>query len=209
MRVFLAVSLFAIPCAARAGWEQLPDLPEPPGVAAPAEPRLLPVAAAQGDTVYLFGGAALEVRKGKPARRYLRDAWSYTGANGWKRLADLPKSCVAAASPAPVASGMVFLIAGDDGSLAGFTPLEKHTGFPQTMLCYNIAANSWTATGDVPAPRATAPCVEWQDGFVSPGAEVRPGVRSPDVWSFREGGRAERRRDGGTERKREGDGNTK
>ncbi len=178
-------------------WRELQPLP--------AEPRILPVAAARGDTFYLFGGAALEVRDGKSSRRYLRDAWRYTEADGWKRLADMPKACVAAASPAPVTGGKVLLIAGDDGSLAGFAPVERHPGFPKTMLRYDIATNSWAAHADVPAPRATVPCVEWQGGFVIPSGEVRPGVRSPEVWSLRGDGGTEGRRDGGTERRRDGE----
>ena len=157
-------------------WRELPPLP--------AEPRILPVAAASGEVFYLFGGAALEAKDGKTVRRCLRDAWSYTEADGWKRLADMPKPVVAAPSPAPVTGGKVLLISGDDGSLAGFMPEENHPGFPKTILSYNVAANTWTGAGEVPAPRATVPCVPWRGQFVIPGGEVRPGVRSPEVWSF-------------------------
>jgi len=157
-------------------WRELPPLP--------AEPRILPVAAARGDTFYVFGGAALEQKDGKPVRRYLRDAWRFTGDNGWKRLADLPKPAVASPSPAPVVHGKIWLLAGDDGSLAGFTPVEKHPGFPGTIMAYDPAMDRWSEAGKVPAPRATVPCISWLGGFVIPSGEVRPGVRSPEVWSF-------------------------
>ena len=170
-------------------WRELPPLP--------AEPRILPVAAADGEAFYLFGGAAIEMKDGKPVRRYLRDAWRYTEASGWQRLADMPKSAVAAPSPAPVTGGAVFIAGGDDGSLVAFNPPEKHPGFPGTMLRYDIKANTWTEAGKVPAPRATLPVVEWQGGFVFPSGEVRPGVRSPEVWKWtgREEQQAERKRD--------------
>jgi N-acetylneuraminic acid mutarotase len=161
----------------RAGWRELPPLP--------AEPRILPIAAVDGKTFYLFGGAALEENDGKMVRRYLRDAWSYSKDAGWKRLADMPKSCAAAPSPAPVTGGEVLIIGGDDGSLVNFTPLEKHPGFPDSVLRYNITANTWTASGKCPAPRATVPCVPGRGEFVFPSGEVRPGVRSPEVWTLK------------------------
>lgn len=155
-------------------WRELPALP--------AEPRVLPVAAAEGEAFYLFGGAALEPKDGKVVRRYLTDAWRYTEQDGWKRLADLPQPCVAAPSPAPVSGGAVWLIGGDDGSLAGFTPPDKHPGFPGKVLRYDIAGNQWTTPDKTPAPRATLPCVPWGKDFILPSGEVRPGVRSPEVW---------------------------
>ena len=157
-------------------WRELPPLP--------AEPRILPVAAAKGEAFYLFGGAAIELKDGKPVRRYLTDAWRYSETEGWKRLAEMPKSAVAAPSPAPVVGGGIYIAGGDDGSLVGFSPPEKHPGFPGTMLRYDIAANAWKEAGKVPAPRATLPMVEWQGGFVFPSGEVRPGVRSPEVWKW-------------------------
>lgn len=170
-RVFTAAFHGATPA-----WRELPPLP--------AEPRILPVAAAQGETFYLCGGAALEPKDGKIVRRYLTDAWSYTVKAGWKRLADMPKPCVAAPSPAPVVDGGILLIGGDDGSLAGFTPPDKHPGFPGNVLRYDIATNVWTIAGKTPAPRATLPCVEWNGQFILPSGEIRPGVRSPEVWSI-------------------------
>ena len=159
-------------------WLELPPLP--------GEGRILPVAAAHGEDFYLFSGAALEEKDGKVVRRYLRDAWRYSDAEGWKRLADLPRACVAAASPAPVVmdgTPRVLLMAGDDGTAVGVDP-QKHPGFPATVLSYDIAANAWSESGKTPAPRATVPCVKWGEAFILPSGEVRPGVRSPEVWSW-------------------------
>ena len=162
-------------------WQELPPLP--------AEPRILPVAAAADRAFYLFGGTALEASQGKIVRRPLRDAWRYTPTDGWKRLADLPKPCVAAPSPAPVVRKGnhegVLLLAGDDGSRAGFQPVEQHPGFPDTVLWYDFTADHLEVSGKVPAPRATVPCVKWGQSFIIPSGEVRPGVRSPEVWALR------------------------
>lgn len=162
--------------AATPKWESLPPLP--------AEPRLLPVAATDGVTFYVFGGAALERLNGKIARRYLTDAWSYTDQQGWKKLAALPSACVAAPSPAPVTGGGIFLLGGDDGSLTGFSPPAQHPGFPGTTLRYDLAQKTWSKLGKVPAPRATLPTVPWEGSFIFPSGEMRPGVRSAEIWKW-------------------------
>ncbi len=161
--------------ASNGAWRELEPIPGPP--------RFLAVAAASDETFFLFGGAALQATAtGKPARVYLREALRYRAGSGWARLADLPHPVVAAPSPAPIAGGRILLLAGDDGSRAGFKPLDRHPGFPGSVLAYEPAQDRWSEAGRVPAPRATAPCVEWRGGFVVPSGEVRPGERSPEVW---------------------------
>ncbi len=157
-------------------------------------------AAAHNGAFYLLGGVALAPNaEGKTTRVYLREALRYRPGDEWTRLADLPKPSVAAPSPAPVVDGRILLLAGDDGSRAGFTPLDQHPGFPKTILAYDPALNRWSESGEVPAPRATVPCVEWRGMFVVPSGEMRPGVRSPEVWSLRVEN-AELRRNGDTEK---------
>jgi N-acetylneuraminate epimerase len=155
-------------------WRELPPLP--------GEPRLLPVAAIHGGVFYLFGGAALDPGSSKTVRRYLRDCWRYSPADGWHRIADLPAPTVAAASPAPFVKGHLWVLAGDDGSLTGFAPVAAHPGFPGAMYAYDPGTDLWHSGGRVPAPRVTLPCVEWGEDFVLPSGEIRPGVRSPEVW---------------------------
>ena len=170
---------FALDLAAeKPAWRELPPLP---GV-----PRLLAVAAAHDGAFYVFGGASLGANAdGKIVRSYLREAWSYRADQGWKRIADLPRPCVAAPSPAPFVAGKLLLLAGDDSSRAGFQPVEKHPGFPKGILAYDPALDRWSEAGEVPAPRATLPCVGWRGDFIVPSGEARPGVRSPEVWSLR------------------------
>ncbi len=163
--------------AARPAWRELEPIPGPA--------RMLTVAAAHQGVFYLFGGVALAPDSaGKMRRVHLREALAYRPSRGWARLPDLPKPCVAAPSPAPVAGGRILLLAGDDGARAGFQPPEKHPGFGNTLLAFDLSQGRWIAAGEVPAPRATAPCAEWRGSFVVPSGEVRPGVRSPEVWSF-------------------------
>lgn len=158
-------------------WRELPPLP--------GKARILAAAAVHDGAFYVFGGAALEPNaQGKIARIYLRDAWSFRAEQGWHKLADLPKPGVAAPSPAPFFDGKFLLIAGDDGSRTGFTPVEKHPGFPKSILAYDPALDRWSTFGETPAPRATVPAVEWRGQFIIPSGEVRPGVRSPEVWAL-------------------------
>lgn len=169
--------LFALDLSAVAPqWKEL--------AACPGKPRLMAVAAEVNGAFHIAGGAALEQTNGKVTRVYLRDAWRYAPGAGWKRLADLPKPSVAAATPAPVAGSRFYVVGGDDGSLVGFQPPEKHPGFPKPILSYDTRNDSWSVDGEAPAPRATLTTTYWQDRWVLPSGEARPGVRSPEVWSF-------------------------
>lgn len=165
------------PGAPDPAWQELPALP--------GKPRFLATAASHDGVFYLLGGAALtENADGKMVRQFLREAWSFTLKGGWKKLADLPRPSVAAPSPAPLHEGKFHLLGGDDGSRVGFQPLTDHPGFPKDILTYDPMLDRWSISGMTPAPHATVPCVEWQGNFIIPSGEVRPGVRSPEVWSF-------------------------
>jgi N-acetylneuraminic acid mutarotase len=159
-----------------AGWCELEPLP--------AEPRFLSVAASHASDFFIFGGVGLTGHEDKPARVYLRDTWRHRSGDGWRRLADLPHPLAGAPSPAPNVGGEILLMPGDDGSRFGVQPAEKHPGFPRRMLAYDIQRNAWRDAGEAPFAHVTTPCVEWRGRFVVPGGEVRPGVRSPEVWSL-------------------------
>jgi len=172
--VFLALDLNST----HPEWKHLPPCP--------GRARILPVAAAVDQDFLLFGGAALEPVDGTVKRVYLRDAWRYHPPTGWRRLADLPQPCVAGPTPAPVVGETVLLAGGDDGSHVGFQPIDRHPGFTPNVLAYDGQRNAWSTNGTTPAPRATLPVTPWRGGFVFPSGELRPGVRSPEVWWLRE-----------------------
>ena len=160
------------------GWQRLPDLPAPG--------RILPVAAVRDGKFFVFSGASLAAdAAGKPVRTYLKDAWSYDPAKGWRRLADLPRPAVAAPSPAPaLGASHLLVLGGDDGSKVGFQPRSAHPGFNPSSLRYDTVTNTWCEAADWPAdarPVAVAPTVFWRDEWVVPGGEIRPGVRTTQV----------------------------
>jgi N-acetylneuraminic acid mutarotase len=161
---------------ARPSWQELEPVP--------GRGRILPVAAAANGIFYVFGGAALETKGGEVRRTYLREAWSYRRGQGWRRLADLPEPCVGAPSPAPVLGTEVLLAGGDDGSRTGFQPIDQHPGFPTGLWAYDAGLDVWRLAGRAPISRATAPTTYWQNRWLIVSGEVRPGVRSPEVWSL-------------------------
>lgn len=160
------------------GWEELEPWPGPA--------RMLSVAAAVDGSFFLVGGTDLSPGPdGAPVRTYLKDAYRFTPQRGWKKISDLPHPVVAAPSPAPTVGDASFLVVGgDDGSLANFQPRSKHPGFPKTVLRYDVRDDAWRAAGETPAARVTVPVTRWNNWFVIPSGEMRPGVRSPKVWAL-------------------------
>ena len=146
--------------------------------------RMLAVAGASGDSFFLFSGAALKAgADGKPVREWLRDAYRYSPRQGWRRIADLPRVAVAAPSPAPVVSDHLLIFGGDDGAQVNAAP-AVHQGFPRDVLAYAPKTDTWMEIGQMPVSRVTTPVVAWRGRWVVPSGEMRPGVRSPEVWTF-------------------------
>jgi N-acetylneuraminate epimerase len=150
----------------------------------PGPARMLAVAAAQDGAFYLMSGAELTADAlGKPVRRYLKDAYRYRPGTGWQPIADLPRPAVAAPSPAlSVGEHFLVVLGGDDGTRVSFQPPEDHPGFPRSRLLYNIRNDAWQTIHDLPAAPVTTTAVRWQQGWVIPSGEVRPGVRTPACW---------------------------
>lgn len=169
-RAFYALDLDRV----AAGWRELPACPGPE--------RFLAIAGAHNGAFYLFSGARLVPgTDGKPAREWLRDAWRFTPGQGWQRVADLPRVAVAAPSPAPGVGGRLLVIGGDDGAQVTVPP-TAHRGFPRDVLAYDPAHDTWSRAGEVPFSLVTTSIAPWGNGYMIPGGEARPGVRSPKVW---------------------------
>jgi len=152
----------------------------------PGPSRMLSVAAAIDDAFYLISGCELSTPPGgKPTRTYLTDAYRFKPGEDWTRMADLPKPVVAAPTPAAAPDDSRIIVLGaDDGSIVGFQPIQEHPGFPRNIFTYHTRANSWRQADGAPISRATAPLVKWRGRYIVASGEMRPGVRSPEVWSF-------------------------
>jgi N-acetylneuraminic acid mutarotase len=184
LRTFWALDL----SAATPAWRELEPWPGPA--------RMLSVAAVQDGAFFLISGTSLSGdAEGKPVRRYLTDVYRYRPGDGWKQVANLPRPAVAAPSPAPVLEKVgILVLSGDDGTKLGFQPLQQHPGFAKDILAYRVNTDTWTGMGEVPATQVTVPAVAWHDRHVIPNGEIRPGVRTPEVWSFSLGGTSARPR---------------
>ncbi|MCX8037171.1 MAG: sodium/solute symporter [Candidatus Sumerlaeia bacterium] len=174
LKTFWALDLGATPPQ----WRELEPWPGPA--------RMLAVAAVQDKAFFLLSGAELTAdAQGKPVRRYLRDAYHWQPASGWRRIADLPCPVVGAPSPAaPLGQSSFLILGGDDGSNVGFQPPAAHPGFSKVILAYHTITDTWKTAGEAPMAHVTTPLVRWGADFAIPSGEVRPGVRSPAVWAF-------------------------
>lgn len=157
------------------GWEKGPSFP---GTA-----RMLPVFGTTETGFFVMGGAELfPDSRGKPARRYLRDAWRLDADGRWHQLPDMPRPVAAAASPAPVSMNRIWILSGDDGSQTGASPVA-HKGFASSSFALDCQENRWIDGPPVPAPRVTLPVASFRNRWWLISGESRPGIRSPEVWS--------------------------
>ncbi len=184
----------SLPSAAQT-WQNLPVWPGPE--------RMLPVMAAQGKNVFLFSGASLFADSlGKPARRLLQDGYSFdTETQRWTQLKTIPRPLVAAPGPGiPVGTSHLLFLAGDDGANAADAAKlrDDHPGFSTEIFAYNTLTDTWSVQGHFPGerpddlgahrnegsyPPVTTPIVSWKGQSVVPTGEIRPGVRTPKVWT--------------------------
>lgn len=154
-------------------WQELPPLP--------GEGRIFAVAGAIDQDLYVFSGSKLYRDAAQQVtREFLKDAYRYRDADGWKRLADLPASVTAAPSPALAVGSELLIFGGDDGSR--FTQQKPpHPGFSKTVLSYDTVADQWKTCATAPFARVVTPLVPWRDTWVIPSGEVRPTVRSAEM----------------------------
>jgi N-acetylneuraminate epimerase len=154
-----------------AGWKLLPAWPGPS--------RMLSIAGSDGKQFYLFSGTELT----NGSRTYLSDAYVFSEKSGWKKLPDLPQPAVAAPTPAFYKNAF-YIFGGDTGKDAAKAAelKEKHPGFSDSILCFDIQQNNWSLAGKISyPPPVTTSLVVWNNKIVLPGGEVRPAKRTPQV----------------------------
>lgn len=58
-----------------------------------------------------------------------------------------------------------------------------HKGFDKSLLLYNTYTNVWMKIGELPFPaHVTTTDVMWGNEIIVSNGEIKPGVRTPDVW---------------------------
>ena len=182
-------------------WQQLDPWPGPA--------RILPATAAQSDGTYdcfyMFSGRNIAPAKDT---ELLTDSYRYNPAEKqWKKLADVTvgdsKRCVMASTAIASGANHILVFGGSDGKL--FLELEKlersseqtakkqilqilndHPGFSNDILAYHTITDTWTKSGKLPTTsHVTTTVVKWDDSFVIPTGEIRPGIRTPKIWKAR------------------------
>ena len=169
-----------------AGWQVLEPWP--------GNGRMLAVTAAVDGSFYLSGGCDLHSGPdGKPMRAYQNDSFRYTSGRGWTKIATAPTGIVAAPVPAVVEGKQIIVFGGDDGSRLGHKPPQDHPGFPKNVYQYDTTTDHWERIGAAPFVPVATPVVKWHGGWVVASGEIRPAVRSREVWMLKvlEGGKPE------------------
>ncbi|MCB9880682.1 MAG: sodium/solute symporter [Planctomycetes bacterium] len=177
-RVF-ALDLSARESNTEFAWRELEPFPGPA--------RAFAVAAVQhdgyGDCLYVMSGR----REVEGKVEFLEDVWCFAPRTGaWRRCADVPR-CVMAGTAAPYGQSHILVLGGDDGALFGRADelRDEHPGFPRESLVYHTITDTWTSGGPTPINQVTTAAVPYGDSILVPSGEVRPRVRTPDVWRVR------------------------
>jgi N-acetylneuraminic acid mutarotase len=164
----------------------------------PGPERIQPVAAVQGDSLYLVSGIRLESdNEGKPRRMtpFLTDAFRYTPSENkadgtWEQIADVPEAVAAAPSPAMAIGNDAFAIFGGVDHVVNGLPHPTHPGFTRGVFVYDVENKKWTSAEKMPTgvSRVTAPSVIWNHTYTIVSGERAPGRRSPEVIGVQSGG---------------------
>ncbi len=159
-------------------WRVLPALP--------AQPRAFNITAHQHngdqDCVYIIGGRY----QADGETHFLNDVWEFNPRTQlWLRRADAPRN-ISAGTGIGFGDHHILVLGGDDGSL--FTKTEQlkdeHPGFHKDAFGFNAKTNIWAAAGNLPQNHVTTTAVHWKDRIIIASGEVRPRVRTPNVWSI-------------------------
>ncbi|MBN2312180.1 MAG: sodium/solute symporter [Candidatus Hydrogenedentes bacterium] len=177
-------SFWALDLAAESpAWQELEPWPGPA--------RILPVVAAQEDSVFVFSGADLAAGPDGTAKRtYLTDGYRFrpkapgTLHPGWDTVTGPPRPVVAAPALG-YGPSHVLVFGGDDGSLVDQIQQLRanHPGFSRDMLAYHTITDTWAVKGSIPHTLVTTQAVLWEKRIVVPAGEDRPGHRSVKVLS--------------------------
>ena len=134
------------------------------------------------DCLYLFGG--------KNDTEYLKDAYcyNYNSANPelsyWEKLPDMPRGVVGAPAITHVTSN-IFLFSGSDGhDTDKILQIKDHYQFTTEILSFSTITKEWSAIGMMPQGVVNTPALRWNGQIVIPGGEIRPSVRTPQVFAF-------------------------
>lgn len=162
-------------------WKVLPPWP------GPSRAFNLTVAQHSGsaDCIYVISGRRQD-EDGNA--QLLKDVYEFNpNANDnlhpWRRRTDSPQ-CVMAGPAIDVGQSHIFVLGGDDGENFGKADLLKddHPGFFKNALAYHTITDTWITAGPLPQNHVTTTAVKWDDSIIIATGEIRPRVRSPEIF---------------------------
>jgi len=158
-------------------WEELDSWPGPP--------RGFAVMSAQGDgendCIFLFSGRDFGPEK---ETRVLSGGYKYNPRlDEWTCISTDTSGQFPVMAGRAIAAGNQHIIFpnGDDGT--HYPDPEQHPGFSFPGIIYNTVTGTLTVGGGLPGNTpVTAPLVEWDEEYILVSGELRPGVRTPDIY---------------------------
>jgi cyclically-permuted mutarotase family protein len=155
-------------------WVVLEDFPGPARLQAIAVGQN----AAEEKHFYLFSGSSYSQDGRGP--HVLTDGLEYTPKTGtWTRIPDIKpggKDALSLRGGSGLAVGVQHILFTGGVEPGGYK-------FNRQVVAYHTITRTWTSIQDhqYPGP-AGAPMVEWDNGFAVVGGEIKPGIRSPEVY---------------------------
>lgn len=161
-------------------WKKEPSLPGPT--------RAFNIVAAQHngfhDCIYVIGGRRQDANGDV---QFLRDVWEYCPTtSAWRQRSDAPDEMMAGTAMGFGQSHIVVAsYANSDNFFRSDELKDDHPGFPKQAWSYHTITDTWTPAGETPAAHVTTNAVKWNGDMIIASGEVRPRVRSPQVFRVR------------------------
>lgn len=186
-------------------WERLADFPIPLANATAVAQN-----SKSGRKIFVIGGRS-KTSSGISNLHHTTFAFDLKKQE-WEKCADISDGKIitnlSAASGVPLDQNKILITGFDNGKIfhrietmiakiaQAKTPEEKqrltgeknnlsiyHKGFDKGLLLYDSNSDAWTKIGELPFPtHVTTTDVRWGDEIIISNGEIKPGVRTPDVW---------------------------
>ncbi len=132
------------------------------------------------DSLYVVSGR----RQNGEDVEFLTDVWQYKPeSKAWRPRADVP-TCVMAGTGIGWGQSHLLVLGGADE--ANFFKADElrddHPGFPKQAWVYHTITDTWVSAGKTPQNQVTTIAVKWDNAIVIPTGEIRPRVRTPNIW---------------------------
>ena len=165
-------------------WESLPPLP--------GSTRAVHTVVSQhngmNEALYVIWGRRIkDSYSGPEPFEFLNDIWEYdpmSENDPWTQRSNAPVNMMAGPGAA-FGQSHIFILGGTDGKLIykADSLRDDHPGFPKQAWAYHTITDTLTSLGEIPVNQVTTTAVKWDNRIIIPSGEIRPRVRSNQVWA--------------------------